>query len=195
VRPAYRLALGLALWLLPAPAASDWASLLPRPAESSLALETFFSFERDSFGGPARPIDWRDTFFKEKLVFESRGYVYHPRFLQYRLTAGPLLSQEKYEAQSVAPGGWNNRTGLEYDVALTLLPEHHYNLHVWAARYEPTFKEHVATSHDRVGTVSGARLQYENRPLFLHAGFVRETTDFGSSTTEVRRASAEAKYF
>ena len=195
MRCAGRLLVVLGLGSLPALAAAEWKSFLPTPAQNDLALDVFFSHERERFEGAARPADWTDSFARQRLTLYSHGYFYHPRFLRYRFAFGGLLSQEKYESLAFAPTGWNTRTGVEYDVALTLLPEHHYNLHLFASRFEPLFKEYVATSHDRVGTIEGARFLYEQRPYFFRAGFLRNTTDFGDFSTEVRRGTTEAKYF
>ena len=180
---------------VPALASAEWKSFIPTPAQNDLALDLFFSHERDSFGGIARPTEWTDAFAKERLTLYSRGYFYHPRFLRYRFALGGLLSQEKYESLTFAPTGWNTRTGTEYDVALILLPEHHYNLNLFASRFEPLFKEYVATSHNRVGQIAGARFLYEQRPYFFRAGLLRNTTDFGAFSSEVRRGNTEAKYF
>jgi hypothetical protein len=195
VRCTRRLLLVIGVCLTPALAAAEWKSFMPTPAQNDLALDVFFSHERDNFGGLARPTDWTDAFAKERLTLYSHGYFYHPRFLRYRFALGGLLSQEKYQSLVFAPTGWNVRTGTEYDVALTLLPEHRYNLHLFASRFEPLFKEYVATSHNRVGKIAGARFQYEQRPYFLRAGLLRNTTDFGDFSTEVDRANTEAKYF
>lgn len=163
--------------------------------ENKAVLDAFYSREEDNLGGGPSPTRWADSFARERLTLYSYGYSFHPRFLRYRLALGGLLSQEKYRTQVFAPKGWSDRRGLEYDAAVTLLPEHPYNLRLFASRFEPIFKEHVATSHNRVGTIAGARFQYEQRPYFLRAGFVRDTTDLGEASSEVRRVQSEAKYF
>src|SRR5512135_3286300 len=70
---------------LPAAATAALSEFTPQPFRNGLTLQLGARLDRDE--EPFREGQRRteDTFFKERLLFESEGFSYHPRFLQYRL--------------------------------------------------------------------------------------------------------------
>jgi hypothetical protein len=137
-------------------------------------------------------------FLKEKLTLRSRGYAYHPRFLQYRFELSGALKQERYVTSSLAPGGddgWGSNEGLEYQARLYLLPEHPYNLELFALRWEPMFKERSALEHDTVSESRGADVRYRKKPWFLHARYSDNSLESSTSSSDVDRLDADGEYF
>ena len=184
-----------AAWLLPPPALASWGDFVPRPFENGATLELFGSYERDAQLNGDRPFRWNDTFFREKVTLFSNGFFYHPRFLQYQASVSGALKQENFSPSYADPTGWNNRTGLEYTGRLFFLPEHSYNLELFALRHEPLYKEQSATRTESVETSNGAQFRYRNKPFFFHAGYLDNTTTSQTSSSDVQRLSLNGEYF
>ncbi len=176
-------------------ARADWTAFLPTPAENHMTVETFSSFERDATRGTAATVSWTDVFVRERLGIESNGYSYDPRFAQYQFSLGVAFKQEDYENTGFDHLGWTNGNGIDYDLHLEFLPEHPYNLTLFANRYESTFKEQSATQHSSVGSSLGAAIQYREKPYLLHSSFVDDTVESGESSSDVRRANFDGQYF
>lgn len=185
----------LALGLTPGPLAADWRLFLPHSFSSGAWLELFGSSERDETRYGERSFEWRDDFLKEKVTVFSDGWVYHPRFLQYRLSLTGALRQENYSTHAVAGAGWRNDDGLEYEARLYVLPEHAFQAQLFALRYEPLFKEQSATTHGNLATSRGADLRYRRKPLFLRARYSDDRLESDRSFSRVQGLVTEAEYF
>jgi hypothetical protein len=176
-------------------ASGGWSDFVPRPYRNGAYLDLFASFERDENRSAEESSIWNDTFLREKVTLFSDGYFYHPRFLQYRLSLAGALKQEKYDAALPGSLGWSHDTGLEYDTKFILLPEHPYNLEIFALRYEPLFKENSATQHSNVETSHGASFQYRRKPYFLHTRYSEESIESALSTSDISRFIVDGTYF
>ncbi len=176
-------------------AVADWMDFAPRPLENGAFLDTYTSYERDKISSDRSSSRWTDTFLREKLTLFSDGYSYHPRFLQYRFSISGLLRQEDFESSVIETPGWRNDTGLEYDIRLFFLPEHAYNLNLYAARFEPLFKEQAAVQHGAIEETRGASFRYRKKPYFLHTGYGNEHIDSGLTSSDVTRFFLEGEYF
>jgi hypothetical protein len=182
--------------LAPATALGAWSDFAPTPVDNGLWLETFSTWERNK-NTAGNSVDWTDTWIKEKLTIGSSGYSYDPRFLQYHFTLGGVLSQEDYTSSSAAlqNTGWRQRAGPEYSTKLTLLPEHFYNLVVFAARYEPMFRERAATEISQIENRRGLSFRYRKKPYFLATNFVNQKNDYGTNSTDLNQLALDGKYF
>jgi len=190
------LVLCAAIGFVPSLACADWNDFVPTPFENGAFLDSYTSFERDHVSTEGtQPVHWTDTFLREKLTLLSDGYSYHPRFLQYHFSIGGLLRQEDYEASLIPGTGWQNAFGLEYDTKLFFLPEHAYNLEVFARRYEPLYKEQAATQHNSVEETQGASFRYRKKPYFLHTGVVHDSISSDQLSSDVTRFSLDGQYF
>ena len=178
-----------------APAAAGWRDWVPRPFENGAYFELWGTKERDDSNNAGRTTHWEDTFFTEKLTVYSYGYVYHPRFLAYEASIGGALKQENYSSNFAPSTGWTHDTGLDYTGRLFFLPEHPYNLQLFALRYEPLYKEQSQTRHGNVETSNGARFRYRSRPWFLNAGYLDNTTSSSTDRSEVKRVDLNGEYF
>ena len=65
-------------------------------------------------------------------------------------------SEESYSSTQNSAPPVPVTVGAEYDAKIFLLPEHPYNLRLFAARYEPLFKEQSATQHSSIENSRGA---------------------------------------
>ncbi len=185
----------LLLLLLPSISHADWQEFIPRPFENGAFLDGYASFERDHSQSHGNHTRWEDLFFREKLTLFSQGYSYHPRFLQYRFSIAGAQGQESYTSTSLGSRGWHNQSGLEYDATLFVLPEHVYNMEVYARRYEPLFKEQAATQHGNVDNRRGFDFRYRDKPYFAHVGFLDNSVESGGRTSNIDRLNANGEYF
>lgn len=178
-----------------ASAGARWTDFVPKPFENALYVEGFASKESDSYHSVATESRWDDTFLREEVTVFSRGYFYHPRFLHYLISLTGALKQESYEATHAADLGWMKGTGFEYEARLFFLPEHAYNVDLYALRHEPLYMTQSATQHNTVETNNGVQFRYRGKPLFFHAGYLDDTTSSTSVDANVKRVVADGQYF
>ncbi len=189
------LAAGLLAMVSSGVALGDWTDFLPRTLDNGAYLELEGLFEEDDNRHGDRSYRWTDTFFKEKLTLFSNGYVYHPRFLLFRAEVTGVVSQERYDTSLAPSDEWRPDDGFEYDFSVTLLPEHSYNLNLFARRYEPLFTERFAARENSVATNHGADFRYRKKPYFLHARYSDETLTSGEISSGVERLGLNGEYF
>jgi hypothetical protein len=184
----------VALGMAGGAARADWRLFLPRSVGSGAYLDLFASAERDETRYGDRRFEWKDSFLKEKLTLFTNGYVYHPRFLQYRLSLTGALRQEDYRTSAVAGAGWRRDDGFEYDTRIYLLPEHPFQAQLFALRYEPLFKEQSATTHDNMATSRGVDFRYRKQPLFLRARYSDDRRSSDRSASQVETLTTDGEY-
>jgi hypothetical protein len=148
--------------------------------------------ELENFRGRLR---WQDTFVREKLTLFWNGYVYHPRFLVYHLEVAGALKQEQFEASYLPPQDRRDGSGLEYDVRVALLPEHSYNLELFARRFEPLLKEQWVTRRASVNTTYGADFRYRKKPYFFNSRYSEDRIETGDATFDVSKLALDGQYF
>ena len=174
---------------------AEWSDFVPKPIDNGVFVDLFSSYERDEIRTDGRSLVRTDTFLREKVTVFSGGYFYHPRFLLYQVSLGGILKQEEYEATSLREAGWKSGSGVEYDGRLLFLPEHPYNLELFARRFEPLFKEQSATQHNNVETSRGAVFKYRQKPYFFHAQYNDNVIESVSSSSNVQRLGLGGEYF
>lgn len=179
----------------PASARADWTIFIPHTFETHSWIDLYGLYESDGVTANARQLTFTDLFFKEKLTLQTTGYFYHPRFVRYRLLVSGALKQETFEQSSLPPQGTRRGHGLEYDARVFFLPEHPYNLELFATRYEPLYRQEYTAPFDTISTSVGADFRYRQRPWFLHARLSDEGLDSGGVTTDIRKLNLEGKYF
>ena len=168
---------------------------LPTPSDNGAYVEVFSSHEQDEQPSSVQQLEWSDTFIREKLTLYSNGYFYHPRFLQYRLLLSGALKQEDYSASYLPSSGWRHGSGYEYEARTIFLPEHPYNLELYALRYEPLFKEQAATQRDSIQTSWGGLFRYRKKPWFFSSRYNENTTRTGVVSSTVRRFGVDGEYY
>jgi hypothetical protein len=189
-------ALLVAAALCASPAAAQWRLFAPRPVDNDLDVDLVALAETDELLAGGRRSGWSDLFLTQKLRLASEGYAYHPRFLQYHLGLGGGFKQERYE--SFSRGGGERRMqgrGFEYDLRLHFLPEHPYNVQLFALRYEPLFKERAATRRNSVETRYGADLRYRRKPYLLRTRYTDDEVEAGGASSRVQRLAWTGEYF
>jgi len=105
------------------------------------------------------------------------------------------LDQEQYKNSSIAPLGARHGNAFEYDARLFFLPEHPYNLELFATRTEPLFREEYAVETPSLSTSYGADFRYRQRPWFAHARVSDEGIDSGGVSTDVQQLVLDGRYY
>jgi len=179
------------------PVRAQFSLWLPVSVDTGAYIDLFASGESEDFGPDVRRVGWDDRYMREKLEVYSLGYVYHPRFLQYRVTLGAGLDQERYSTNLGGAGNVpydNKGTGLEYDARVALLPEHPYNLQLFAMRQEPLFRERSTTNHSTVERQYGAEFRYRKQPWAFGSRYSDDTIASDTLTSNVRRWNTNGEY-
>lgn len=184
-----------ALAFVPAPAVAEWIDFLPRPLEKHAWLEVDASWERDKSSGTAKGVTWEDTFLREKLLLESSGYSYDPRFLLYRLSVGGAVKQELYESSAYRNRGWQIDEGIEYDARLVFLPEHAYGATASASRYEPVYRQQSSVTRGSVAEDYRVGVRYTKKPWFFDASFLDSKVDSIGTDSDILRVRLDGEYF
>ncbi len=181
--------------MLSSAARADWKEFIPRPLENGAFVDLFTAYERDNikYGGRLESVD-RHLRPREAHPVLGRLLLSSP-LSPYHFSIAGALKQEDYESSVIDTPGWSNDTGLEYDVRLLFLPEHVYNVTVYAAQYEPLYKEQVATQHNAVETTQGGAFRYRKKPYFLHTGYGHQNIDSGLSSSDVQHFFLDGQYF
>lgn len=174
---------------------ADWTLFLPRTLNNGAYIEVQGTFEEDDNRYGENALRWTDIFVREKLTLFSNGYFYHPRFLLYHAAVTGALSQEHYDTSLVPAREWRPDNGFEYDFNLRLLPEHPYNLEVFARRYEPLFTERFAARDNSISTTQGVDARYRKKPYFLHGRYSDDKLTSGPVSSGVHRLGLNGEYF
>lgn len=130
---------------------------------------------------------------KERINFTLTGFVYHPRFIQYRLGLSGGLAQEYFKNDFVDYTRTGSATGLH--LRATILPLHPYNLELFYIRYEPLSPRGPSSGPNPVGYSKGAIFKYENKPYFLTVSYINSIRESELTSSEWTSLMANATYF
>jgi hypothetical protein len=103
----------------------------------------------------------------EQLKLSALGYVYHPRFLVYSLGGSFGLDRTFF-----ATSDSSRRSSVyfeDYDFKTTILPEHPYNLDLYAKRNR-SLESSAVTGERIMTTEQGATFRYNESPYSLNLG-------------------------
>ena len=183
----------------PSAARGDMQQFFPKIVGFEGELDMVMSDERNKNLVRGQGVDTSDTYFAEKIVLSTTGFVYHPRFLLFLAKLGGGLGQEKFETNNPAAnsggGSWRNNPLWEYELRTILLPEHPYNLEIFALRRNPFIPGRTGWGIHPVNHSQGALFNYRERPWSIRLGYTHSTTEGDQSTTDTRNLNAGAGYF
>ncbi len=186
------LLLVLAALLLPAAAQGQQRMFMPKIAGYEGSIEVDARHGRNIYGTGNRTSENRHTVLTEKMRINSYGYVYHPRFIAFRLGAAGGLRQERQTAAAAsgAPSSTEGRDS-EYDFRIFILPEHPYNLELYTRRSRPYFRSFTGQNMNPLIADKGALFNYKSRPLTLSADYQisSKTVEGVRDDTRVKSAS------
>ncbi len=194
-----RLPLILLIAVLASPSISrgDVQEFFPRNTgfEGELDIDMSHEISRNTTRGQG--LEAKDTFFNEKLVLAANGYVYHPRFLLYLAKIGGGLSQGSFKNTlnpALGSGSWTNVFIYEYEGRTVLLPEHPYNLELYAMRRNPFISGRVVSGFHPVSYSKGALFTYKEMPAIFRLGYSLDTVETGKSKSDTKVLIANGGY-
>ncbi len=122
--------------------------------------------------------------FKERVGFETKGWLYHPALMLYSLMIEPEWIQSKEERD---PGeiGRVNSFSPDYAMTASFLPEKPYTINIFASQLEyPAWAAFAGSTESIVNTYgSNIRLKYRILPTTLGYAHI-ETEQTGFYTSE-----------
>jgi hypothetical protein len=189
----------IALFCLTAPACvlADLRQFIPQIYSTEGDLEINASYESKENRLAGKGTQTSDTFLNEKIVLTVNGFVYHPRFLLFLGKIGLGFSQEKYSSSSAGTdeSSESNMFIQEYEFRTLLLPEHPYNLELYAMRYNPFIVGKANPEISSVTLSEGALFNYKKRPFKFKLNYSMSDTESSRSVSESKNFNAFANYF
>jgi hypothetical protein len=187
----------IAFLTTPAVALGDMRQFIPRIYSTEGNLEINMSHESRDNLTDGKGLKTSDTFFSEKIVLAANGFVYHPRFILFLGKVGGGFSQEKFSSNSSATGdnSWRNVFIREYEFRMLILPEHPYNLELFALRYNPFIVGRTSPGINAVNLSKGAIFTYKKRPVAFNLRYIVSSVESDRSTSETKTFDAFANYF
>lgn len=158
--------------------------LIERP---KLGLTFSYEFENDERTGPDTERKDTSMTFSEKLDIETRGWVYHPALVTYKLRLLPEWEQISHKTD----GGdkTTSRTFLQgYFTEFTFLQYKPYSLNIFANRQRSTLSSSFAEKSKTESDSYGARLLLKYRVLPSSLSYRHwESTQTGFFSTDYER--------
>jgi len=192
-----RLVVILVIVFLAAPSSArcDIGTFMPSIYTFEGELDFNTSYESSGNTVKGKGLETSDAYFEEKFVLSSTGFVYHPRFLLFLAKIGGGLSQESFQSNVEADsGGWRNAVLTEYEFRGLMLPEHPYNLEIFALRQNPFIPGRNQWGVHPVTTSNGALFTYRQQPFSFRAGYTDTTIDSGGSKTDTETLNTNGGY-
>lgn len=134
----------------------------------------------------------RETTMREKLHLSAIGYIYHPRFILLSSDFSGGLEQVSFERNGVTSRNVNSLR--EYGLRAKILPEHPYNLELFALRFEPVTSNPYGPALHSITEEKGALFRYARKPLFLNLDAIDSSTTSGASSADSRTYRASGTY-
>jgi hypothetical protein len=98
-------------------------------------LEFRYEREEDQNKGSGGSLELNRTRFEERINLKSRGFIYHPNLLEFRINASPGLKQESFSGDV---GNRDESFLYEYDIHLNALRQKPYHFDLSASRSSNT---------------------------------------------------------
>jgi hypothetical protein len=137
-----------------------------------------FSYEFETEKRTGQDIDTDDTFheFREGFDIETKGWVYHPALLTFRLGFRPELNQT-IEERDPGDNDKNNGFLAAYSLDATFLQSKPYTLHLFGQRYESTLRSAFTERSDTKVDTYGANLMFKYRVLPTTLSYVHRSSE------------------
>lgn len=139
-----------------------------------------FSYEFDAEKRTGPDINTNDSFheFRQLADIQTRGWLYHPAFMNYTLEFQPVLSQRIEEHEEADDSRKSRSVFLPaYFADITFLPLKPYTLRLFGKRYEDTTTSAFAATTDTDTDIYGADLIFKNRTLPTTISYARSSVD------------------
>ncbi len=160
----------------PAVPPRDVGAVVLTEVKGSLELALTVEDDSESFRGDGEN-STQDIFFEESLRLQTRGYLYHPNFLEFGLGGRFGLVQESFRSSSQDSGsGFDNNSVEDYDVNLLFLKEKDYPLTLFARRYQAIERRTFLRAVTQQVETAGLGWQYRSDILPIRLRLQRSQT-------------------
>lgn len=133
-----------------------------------------------------------NTDLREQLELGMLGYIYHERFITFRV-GGSLGIQERRLTAGSEGGDWEFGSADEFEFRAIALPRHPYNLEIFTRRQRPMILNKYRTI-DQQNFQSGVSLRYLRRPWNTSLHYNHDV-DEGLYTHTLDRYRGQLNYF
>ncbi|GAB4321332.1 MAG: hypothetical protein Kow0059_16010 [Candidatus Sumerlaeia bacterium] len=155
----------------PAPAREDTRAMPIAPLRilergGEIGFETQYYRETQS-RDDGDTLRFTHNYFEEYLMYRLRGYVYHPRFLDFRARVKLGLTQQRFSREGALDNdtGRSNETLTGFDIYLNFLKEHPLSVALYANRERRAVLQ-LFTDRQMVETENyGATLNWKKGPF------------------------------
>jgi len=154
------------------PTITDWYG--------TLEINSTYELNKNTYLGNGRETSKFDLF--EKVTVGFGGFVYHPGFAIYNLSAGFGIQESYFKSLEIE--GWDFGTIMEYDARILFLPDHKYSLELFSRRRNPYIQQSLSPGVSPVNYEHGINLYYDTRPLTLNLGYAFESLRFSGEQTD-----------
>jgi hypothetical protein len=185
-----------ALVLIPSVAAADM-QFMPRiiKSEAEAGIDMSYESNKNSVTGGGG-LDTTDTFFAENITLSTTGFIYDPRFILFLAKVTGGSAQEMFK---LVPGNednsWHTYLLKEYEFRAVILPEHPYNLEIYAIRRNPFIHGRLSPGISLVTYDNGAIFKYKRMPYAATARYAMTTLESERSTTHNKTLNVSGGYF
>jgi hypothetical protein len=192
------VALAIVVLLFPPAVHGALKQFVPKiiSSEGELEIEGLYESQKNTAGDARRKVS--DTFFSERFVLTTTGWVYHPRFLLFLSKIGFGLAHEEVNSDylfSASGGGMHTTAMPEYEFRAVLLPEHPYNLELYTLRRDRYLRGRVLPGFDTVGRHSGAVFKFKRRPYLFRLSYELSDLESRYFSENTKTLSSNAVYF
>jgi hypothetical protein len=182
-------------FLVPSVARGDWRQFIPKITGMEGYLETDASMESSKDTTNNKGLDVKYTLISEELKLGASGYIYHPRFVVFLAKVGGGFDQEDLSNnEHPENNGWRNHAIFDYEFRVVVLPEHPYNLEVYAIRANPFIPGRLSPGITTLSIDEGAILKYKKMPFFGMLGYQTSEIDTLDTNVKNRALNANAGY-
>ncbi len=152
-----------------------WAArfFMERP---KLGLGISYEFRSETITGPDTRTDNTSQELRPVLDVRTRGWVYHPAFMRYKLGFQPALSWHE-ESGNIATGSDLNPFLPAYFADFTFLPVKPYTLHLYGKRYDDVVTSAFAAQTETTTESYGGDLYLKYRVLPTTFSYSRTRID------------------
>jgi hypothetical protein len=145
------------------------ATFVPRIVNTEGDLEIDASSQTNQYTQGNTTTTFNGRFMSERVDLFADGYVYHPRFEIFLARLIPAMNQS-----SIATDGSTYRTSkgtMDYEFRTTFLPEHPYNLELYALHHESPGPGVSWRGQTMPMNEYGALFNYKSNPYFFSATY------------------------
>lgn len=178
---------------LPCSAQVDIRQFIPKISGYSGTLEIDFAHNIDESKSDGRGTERTSTRLSERIKLSAVGFVYHQRFMVYRLDLSGRLTHRSFKS-GAQDEGWTTGAKEEFDFRTLILPEHPYNLELYASRRAPIILGRLARGEETVTSERGAIFNYRKRPFSLNMRYSLLTTESEDRKTDNTRYSIRGSH-